>query len=231
MALARSEGHCDSDARILVGMPFEGRSCETIGQIRQLCRAVFPLDYLVRQPCPLPGDQGCAPGRRSRVRVPTGPPLDCRRAPDNAVTGPSQDRSEESLIVVSQSTLQREEQRQVPASCGSAPACAMGGCRLRSTPWSLKLAPAADGASRLGREPAETRPATPAPAPGPLVVSKYLPRPAHCLRYCTCMLDRRLSTSAGLYCLGEDREIDRELITCLEEMPLLSGGRLALKPQ
>jgi hypothetical protein len=59
--------------------------------------------------------------RRSQVRVPTGPPLDCRQAPDNAVTGPSQDRSEESLIVVSQSTLQREEQRQVPASCGSAP--------------------------------------------------------------------------------------------------------------
>ena len=59
--------------------------------------------------------------RRSQVREPTGPPLGWRRAPDNAGTGLSQVRSEESLC--------RSAADQPP------PACAMGGSRLRPTPW------------------------------------------------------------------------------------------------
>jgi len=36
---------------------------------------------------------------------------------------------------------------------------------------------------------------------------------------------------AGLLLVGKDGEIDRKLIAYLEEMPLPSGGWLALKPQ
>jgi len=44
------------------------------------------------------------------------------------------------------------------------------------------------------------------------------------------MLHRKLSTSAGFYCLEEDREIDQELIAYLEKKPLLFGGDLLSSP-
>lgn len=81
--------------------------------------------------------------RRSQVREPTGPPLVCRRAPDNAGTGPSQVRSEESLCR--------------PAADQPPPACAMGGIPPPShamDPWDRLQPPAeqpvsAENQSRL----------------------------------------------------------------------------------
>lgn len=49
-SLARGEARWDSDADILVVMPFEGRPLAKICEIRQACQADFPLDLLVRRP-------------------------------------------------------------------------------------------------------------------------------------------------------------------------------------
>lgn len=49
-SLARGEGRWDSDADILVVMPFEGRHLAQIRKIRKRCPAGFPLDLLVRRP-------------------------------------------------------------------------------------------------------------------------------------------------------------------------------------
>lgn len=49
-SLARGEGRRDSDADILVVMPFEGRHLAKIREIRRLCPVRFPLDLLVRRP-------------------------------------------------------------------------------------------------------------------------------------------------------------------------------------
>jgi hypothetical protein len=59
-------------------------------------------------------------------------PLDCKRAQDNAVTGPSKDRYGEGMILVSHSKEGQSQCR--PAADQPPPACAMGGCRLRPTP-------------------------------------------------------------------------------------------------
>jgi len=49
-SLARGEGRWDSDANILVVMPFEGRHLAKIREMRRLCPVRFPLDLLVRRP-------------------------------------------------------------------------------------------------------------------------------------------------------------------------------------
>jgi predicted nucleotidyltransferase len=49
-SLARGEGRWDSDADILVVMPFEGRHLAKIREIRRACRSEFPLDLLLRRP-------------------------------------------------------------------------------------------------------------------------------------------------------------------------------------
>lgn len=49
-SLARQQGRWDSDADILVVMPFEGRHLAKIREIRRTCEAGFPLDLLVRRP-------------------------------------------------------------------------------------------------------------------------------------------------------------------------------------
>jgi predicted nucleotidyltransferase len=49
-SMARGEARWDSDADILVVMPFEGRHLAMIRQIRKACRAGFPMDLLVRRP-------------------------------------------------------------------------------------------------------------------------------------------------------------------------------------
>lgn len=49
-SLAHGDSRWDSDADILVVMPFEGRHLQQIRQIRQICRAGFPLDLLVWRP-------------------------------------------------------------------------------------------------------------------------------------------------------------------------------------
>lgn len=114
MALLSVEGRCDSDAGILVGMPFEGRHCETIGQIHQVCRAEFPLDRLERRPCTLPGGQRCAPGA----------PSDHSRAP---IASEGANRPATGLQTCTRQRGHRPQPSQVrrkpvPVSCGSAPA-------------------------------------------------------------------------------------------------------------
>ena len=47
---ALAEGRWDSDADILVVMPFQGRHLAQIRAIRKSCHAGFPLDLLVRRP-------------------------------------------------------------------------------------------------------------------------------------------------------------------------------------
>ena len=47
---ARGEGRWDSDADILVVMPFQGRHLAQIRAMRKACPASFPLDLLVRRP-------------------------------------------------------------------------------------------------------------------------------------------------------------------------------------
>ncbi len=47
---ARGEGRWDSDADILVVMPFQGRHLAQIRTIRKSCPVSFPLDLLVRRP-------------------------------------------------------------------------------------------------------------------------------------------------------------------------------------
>lgn len=49
-SMARGDARWDSDADILVVMPFEGRHLAKISEIRKACRAGFPLDLLVRRP-------------------------------------------------------------------------------------------------------------------------------------------------------------------------------------
>jgi predicted nucleotidyltransferase len=49
-SLARGEERWDSDADILVVMPFEGRHLAKIREMRRLCPVRFPLDLLVRRP-------------------------------------------------------------------------------------------------------------------------------------------------------------------------------------
>ena len=52
---ARAEGRWDSDADILVVMPFQGRHLAQIRAIRKSCHAGFPLDLLVRRPDEIAG--------------------------------------------------------------------------------------------------------------------------------------------------------------------------------
>jgi predicted nucleotidyltransferase len=49
---ARGEGRWDSDADILVVMPFQGRHLAQIRAIRKSCPVSFPLDLLVRSDQP-----------------------------------------------------------------------------------------------------------------------------------------------------------------------------------
>jgi len=49
-SLARGEARWNSDADILVVMPFEGRHLAKIREMRRLCPVRFPLDLLVRRP-------------------------------------------------------------------------------------------------------------------------------------------------------------------------------------
>lgn len=49
-SLARGEARCNSDADVLVVMPFEGRHLAKIREMRRLCQVRFPLDLLVRRP-------------------------------------------------------------------------------------------------------------------------------------------------------------------------------------
>jgi predicted nucleotidyltransferase len=49
-SLARGNARWDSDADVLVVMPFEGRHLAKIREMRRLCPVRFPLDLLVRRP-------------------------------------------------------------------------------------------------------------------------------------------------------------------------------------
>jgi uncharacterized protein len=49
-SFARGEARWDSDADILVVMPFEGRRLAKIREMRRPCPVLFPLDLLVRRP-------------------------------------------------------------------------------------------------------------------------------------------------------------------------------------
>jgi uncharacterized protein len=49
-SLARGEARWDSDADLLVVMPFEGRHISKIREIRKICKAGFPLDLLLWRP-------------------------------------------------------------------------------------------------------------------------------------------------------------------------------------
>jgi predicted nucleotidyltransferase len=49
-SVAHGDGCWDSDADILVVMPFEGRHLAKIREMRRLCPVTFPLDLLVRRP-------------------------------------------------------------------------------------------------------------------------------------------------------------------------------------
>ena len=49
-SMARGQARWDSDADILVIMPFEGRPLAMIREIRRACRPEFPLDLLIRRP-------------------------------------------------------------------------------------------------------------------------------------------------------------------------------------
>jgi predicted nucleotidyltransferase len=49
-SLARGDARWDSDADILVVMPFEGRHLAKIREMRRLCPVIVPLDLLVRRP-------------------------------------------------------------------------------------------------------------------------------------------------------------------------------------
>ena len=46
-SLARGEGQWDSDADLMVVMPFEGSHLHKIREIRKTCQATFPLDLLL----------------------------------------------------------------------------------------------------------------------------------------------------------------------------------------
>ena len=49
-SLARGHARWDSDADVLVVMPFKGRHLAKIHEMRRLCPVGFPLDLLVRRP-------------------------------------------------------------------------------------------------------------------------------------------------------------------------------------
>jgi predicted nucleotidyltransferase len=49
-SMARGEARWDSDADVMVVMPFEGRHLSKIREIRKHCRAEFPLDLLLWRP-------------------------------------------------------------------------------------------------------------------------------------------------------------------------------------
>jgi predicted nucleotidyltransferase len=49
-SMARGEARWDSDADILVVMPYEGRPLAKIREIRKACRPGFPLDLLIWRP-------------------------------------------------------------------------------------------------------------------------------------------------------------------------------------
>jgi len=49
-SLARGEARWDSDADLLVVMPFEGRSLDTVKAMRSTCEPDFPLDLHLRRP-------------------------------------------------------------------------------------------------------------------------------------------------------------------------------------
>ena len=49
-SLARGTSTWDSDADILVVMPFQGRAFDKAIEIRTRCRADFPIDLMVRSP-------------------------------------------------------------------------------------------------------------------------------------------------------------------------------------
>ena len=49
-SLARGEARWDSDADLLVVMPFEGRSLDTVKALRSTCEPDFPLDLHLRRP-------------------------------------------------------------------------------------------------------------------------------------------------------------------------------------
>ncbi|MFM2174381.1 MAG: hypothetical protein RLZZ54_2308 [Cyanobacteriota bacterium] len=49
-SMARGEARWDSDADLMVVMPFEGRHISKIKEIRKRCRAGFPLDLLLWRP-------------------------------------------------------------------------------------------------------------------------------------------------------------------------------------
>ena len=97
-------------------------------------------------------------------------------------------------------------------------------CSAHPHAMALESTPAASGAARLDREQAETRSFTPAPTPGQGVASKSLQSPAHFLRCCVFFCIVRYRKGAGLSFLRKDGEIDRELIVCLEGIPLTYGG-------
>ncbi|MEB3155931.1 MAG: nucleotidyltransferase domain-containing protein [Cyanobacteriota bacterium] len=52
-SLARGEGRWDSDADILVVMPFEGQSRDTVKAMLDSCQPEFPLDLHLRRPAEL----------------------------------------------------------------------------------------------------------------------------------------------------------------------------------
>lgn len=49
-SMARGDARWDSDADVMVVMPFEGRHLTKIKEIRKTCQANFPLDLLLWRP-------------------------------------------------------------------------------------------------------------------------------------------------------------------------------------
>jgi predicted nucleotidyltransferase len=49
-SMARGTAGLESDADVLVVMPFEGRALEKILEIREVCHPEFPLDMLLWRP-------------------------------------------------------------------------------------------------------------------------------------------------------------------------------------
>ncbi len=49
-SMARGEHNTDSDADLLVVMPYDGRAFEKVLEIRRTCRPAFPLDLLLWRP-------------------------------------------------------------------------------------------------------------------------------------------------------------------------------------
>jgi uncharacterized protein len=53
-SMARGTAGVESDADVLVVMPFEGRALEKILEIRNVCQPEFPLDMLLWRPEDIP---------------------------------------------------------------------------------------------------------------------------------------------------------------------------------